>query len=83
MTKEEYVQKMKENDEWAPGWEAIDAEFDRLYPGQEPAHYATTIESRTMFGGDEYLEGFSSSSCPWPLCVPNSFRIGFPNNCLP
>ena len=59
MTKEEYIKKMKEDDEWAPGWEAIDAEFDRLYPSQEPAHYATTIESRTMFGGNEYLDGFS------------------------
>ena len=50
MTKEEYIKRMKEDDEWAPGWDAIDAEFDRLYPGQEPAHYATTIESRAMFG---------------------------------
>ena len=60
MTKEEYIKRMKEDDEWAPGWDAIDAEFDRLYPGQEPAHYATTIESRAMFGGVEFLEGFSA-----------------------
>ena len=31
MTKEEYIKRMKEDNEWAPGWEAIDAEFDRLY----------------------------------------------------
>ena len=30
MTKEEYINRMKEDEEWAPGWEAIDAEFDRL-----------------------------------------------------
>ena len=33
MTKEEYVKRMKEDDEWAPGWEAIDAEFDCLRHG--------------------------------------------------
>ena len=60
MTKEEYINRMKEDEEWAPGWDAIDAEFDRLYPGQEPAHYATTIESRPMFGGVEFLDGFSA-----------------------
>ena len=59
MTKEEYIKRMKEDDEWAPGWEAIDAEFDRLYPGQKPAHYGTNIQSRAMLGGDEYLDGFS------------------------
>ena len=59
MTKEEYIKRMKEDNEWAPGWEAIDAEFDRLYPGQKPAHFGTNIQSRAMFGGDEYLDGFS------------------------
>ncbi len=59
MTKEEYVKRMKEDNEWAPGWEAIDAEFDRLYLGQKPAHYGTDIQSRAMFGGDEYLDGVS------------------------
>lgn len=59
MTKEEYIKRMKEDNEWAPGWEAIDAEFDRLYPGQKPGHYGTNIQSRAMFGGDEYLDGCS------------------------
>ena len=53
MTKEEYIKRMKEDNEWAPGWEAIDAEFDRLYPGQKPAHYGTNIQSRAI------LDGFS------------------------
>ena len=59
MTKEEYIRKMNEDDEWAPGWEAVDAEFDRLYPGQKPVHYGTDIRSRAMFSGNEYLDGFS------------------------
>ena len=66
MTREEYIKKMNEDDEWAPGWDAIEAEFARLYPGSEPAHYATAIQSRAMFasrirqeGGTEYLDGFS------------------------
>lgn len=66
MTKEEYIKKMNEQHDWAPGWDAIEAEFARLYPGQEPAHYATAIPSRAMFasriqqeGGTEYLDGFS------------------------
>lgn len=60
MTKEEYIKKMHEDDEWAPGWEAIEAEFERIYPGVEPNHYATSIQSRAMFGGDEFLDGFSA-----------------------
>ena len=66
MTREEYIKKMNEDDEWAPGWDAIEAEFARLYPGSEPAHYATAIQSRAMFAsrirqesGTEYLDGFS------------------------
>ena len=28
MTKEEYRKRMDEDNEWAPGWDAIEAEFD-------------------------------------------------------
>ena len=59
MTKEEYVKRMNEEHDWAPGWDAIEGEFGRLYPGQEPKHYATNMVSRAMFGGDEYLDGCS------------------------
>ena len=52
MTKEEYRKRMDEDNEWAPGWDAIEAEFDRLYPGKEPAHYGTEIHARAIFGGD-------------------------------
>jgi len=33
MTKEEYIRKMQEDHEWAPGWDVIEGEFSRLYPG--------------------------------------------------
>ena len=59
MTKEEYIEKMNADEEWAPGWDAIDGEFERLYPGQEPSHYGTVINKRAIFGGEEYLDGFS------------------------
>jgi hypothetical protein len=42
MTKEEYKQKFTEDD--AVGWLAIDKEFERLYPNQEPQHYGTVIK---------------------------------------
>lgn len=60
MTKDEFLAKMKADEEWAPGWDAIEAEFSRLYPGQDPAHYGTLLPSRAMFGGDSYLDGFSA-----------------------
>ena len=59
MTKEEYIKRMKEDEEWSPGWDAIDEEFDSLYPGQKENHYMTNLISRAMFGGDEYLDGYS------------------------
>ena len=59
MTKEEYIEKMNSDHEWAPGWDVIGDEFDRLYPGQEPSHYGTVMTKRAIFGGEEYLDGFS------------------------
>ncbi len=59
MTKEEYIAKMKSEEDWAPGWDAIEAEFERIYPGVEPSHYGTSMPSRAMFGGNEFLDGFS------------------------
>lgn len=62
MTKEEFLAKMKENESWAPGWEAIDGVFAALYPGQEPFHYATV--SRAVFGGNSFLDGCSIYRSP-------------------
>ena len=28
MTKEEYIKRMNEEDDWAPGWDAIEEEFE-------------------------------------------------------
>ena len=51
MTREEYVERMNSDAEWAPGWDAVETEFGRLYPGKEPAHYGTEIHARAIFGG--------------------------------
>lgn len=58
MSLEEFKQKMQD-EEFSPGWEAIETEFSRLYPDQQPAHYATNMVARAMFGGDQYLDGYS------------------------
>lgn len=49
----------QENEEIkAPGWDAIDAECNRIYPEQKnPKHYAPIIKWR--FGGDSPLDGIS------------------------
>jgi hypothetical protein len=41
----------------APGWDAISAELDRLYPGQEPKHYGTVIPY--SLGGPDPIQGIS------------------------
>ena len=55
MTAEEFRKKLEEDEEWAPGWEAIESVFEKLYPGREPSHYGTNMAARAMFGGDCYL----------------------------
>ena len=32
------------NDDTAPGWDAIDAAFNRIYPDVEPLHYGTVVK---------------------------------------
>ncbi|CAH1194268.1 hypothetical protein PAECIP111892_01523 [Paenibacillus auburnensis] len=59
MTLDEYKARAAEEDDWAPGWDAIDEVFDKLYPDQTPLHYGTEIHKRAMFGGEEYLDGYS------------------------
>ncbi|MFB9108546.1 suppressor of fused domain protein [Flavobacterium gyeonganense] len=55
MTLEEYKKQFTEDD--AVGWLEIDREFEHLYPGQEPKHYAPAISY--MLGGDNPLDGVS------------------------
>ena len=61
MTLEEFKKKMEEDDDFAPGWDAIEEAFAELYPGQEPAHFGTSIQTRAIFGGDNYLRISESS----------------------
>ena len=59
-TKDEHqiVIKVENTDDSAKGWEAIDAEFNRLYPDQpSPLHYGTVI--KYMLGGPDPLDGIS------------------------
>lgn len=64
MTLEEFKKKAAETDDWAPGWDAVEAVFETLYPGQEPAHFGTALEARAMFGGNEFLDGYSIYGSP-------------------
>ncbi|MEI5906595.1 suppressor of fused domain protein [Bacillus spongiae] len=59
MLLEEYKKRASLEEDWAPGWDAIDEVFQKLYADQEPAHYATEIHKRSLFGGEEFLDGFS------------------------
>lgn len=59
MTKEEFLKRMEEDHEWGPGWDIIENEFSKLYPNQEPNHYGTNMVKRAIFGGDQYLDGYS------------------------
>ena len=64
MTKEEFLKCMQEDENYSPGWQAIDDAFEKLYPGQKPDHFGTLITSRAMFGGEEFLDGFSVYTSP-------------------
>ena len=57
MTLEEFREKAKD-EEWAPGWDAVESVFKELYGEQDPAHYATDFTKRAMFGGTEYIDGY-------------------------
>ena len=47
MTIEEFREKAKE-EEYAPGWDAIEEAFAKCYPGQEQNHYGSNFEARAM-----------------------------------
>ena len=51
MTREEYVERMNSDAEWAPGWDAVETEFGRLLSGEEPAHYGTEIMRELYLAG--------------------------------
>src|SRR5215469_14893360 len=59
MTKAEYAAQAAAQDDWAPGWLAIDAAFESVYPGVTPRHLGSPLQARAIFGGEEYLDGIS------------------------
>lgn len=59
MTKEEYLARAEAQDDWCPGWLAIDEAFERVYPGVTPPHLGADLHARAMFGGQEYIDGYS------------------------
>ena len=59
MTREEYAKRMKKHPDWAPGWDAIDAAFAKLYPEAEPGRFESELHDRAALGGEEYLDGFA------------------------
>ncbi|MEU4295578.1 suppressor of fused domain protein [Kribbella sp. NPDC026596] len=64
MTKAEYLARAEAEDDWAPGWLAIDAAFDALYPGITPPHLGAALHARAIFGGEEYIDGYSIFPSP-------------------
>ena len=54
MTIEEFREKAKD-EEYAPGWYAVEEAFDIYYQGQKPKHYGTNFAARAMLS--------ASSSC--------------------
>ena len=58
IAQEEVPSKPEEKEVEAIGWQAIEQEFLRVYPGQNnPKHYGTII--RWIFGGNDPLDGIS------------------------
>lgn len=56
--KEESAAPVQEEEAVTAGWDAITAEFERIYPGQtHPKHYGTII--KWILGGNDPLDGVS------------------------
>jgi hypothetical protein len=64
MSAAEYLARAAAEDDWAPGWGAIDAAFDALYPGVTPPHLGADLHARAIFGGEEYVDGYSIFPSP-------------------
>ncbi|MDO5045085.1 suppressor of fused domain protein, partial [Campylobacter sp.] len=59
-TIEEYKAKFNE-DEAAPGWDAIDLSLNKIYGERKPRHYGTIL--KYMLGGKDPLDGISVYDC--------------------
>ncbi|MFE6509729.1 suppressor of fused domain protein [Nocardioides sp. NPDC057767] len=64
LTKDEYLARAKAETDWAPGWDAIDEAFSALYPGVIPPHLGADIHARAIFGGPEFIDGYSIFPSP-------------------
>ena len=74
--KEEPAIKPEEKEIEAVGWQAIEKEFQRVYPGQDnPKHYGTLI--KWVLGGKDPLDGISiyDGGSYWHFVRSNSKRM--------
>lgn len=64
-TLEAYKAAMAEAEDWAPGWDAVTGQFEKLYPDiDNPPHYGTLLTARAVMDGDCYLDGYSIYPSP-------------------
>lgn len=59
MNLEEYKERTKEDENWAPGFEAIEDLFNKKYPQMEETQYGTYIKNRVQNGVDGFIDCFS------------------------
>lgn len=64
LTRDDYLARAAADEQWAPGWLAIDEAFEALYPGVTPTHLATDFHARAVVGGTQYLDGYSLYRSP-------------------
>ncbi len=57
----EYRRRYDNDDEAAPGWDAIDSRLSEVYPGQKPKHWGTIINH--VLGGPDPIDGISAYHC--------------------
>lgn len=55
---DEYRRHYGDQDDAAPGWDAIDSQLADIYRGQEPKHWGTVLKH--MFGGPDPIDGISA-----------------------
>lgn len=54
----EYKRQYGDQDDAAPGWDAIESRLKEVYPDQEPKHWGTVIKH--MLGGPDPIDGISA-----------------------
>jgi suppressor of fused-like protein len=64
------------NDDWAPGWDAIDLALKPTYGDQIPLHWGTAIPR--MLGGPDPIDGISAYLRSEPVSHWHFVTYGFP-----